>query len=134
MQKFSKKLVAILLTLLLAFSPIQAAFAGMVILLDEGQDLTHQNHHASMKSKLISDEGMQNTHDCCQITKAQAPCGNDNNCKAQSCLNGHCATCVTAVVPELIDNLLESSAVKHISVSTSVITFSPLTLYRPPKV
>jgi len=122
MTQGSNKIFAILLSLALAFLPLQSAFAG-VLSLDLSDE--HVSH-----SVMNMDHGVSKTD--CDHGKN---CSSNKDCDDNGCSSGHCATCVA--VPGILGDTKVSQnrsslmkyAVFNYVASTSFINH----LYRPPR-
>lgn len=123
MQRFSRKLSAVLLTLLLGLSPLQGVMAGFVSSFDKGDGVQQMAH---MHGGPATDAGRV-AADCEQ-------CGHGDGCAGSDCSSGQCAFCALAILPDFF----------YLTNSTDKPRFSPMesdlargltfSLFRPPRV
>ncbi|MEN8180883.1 MAG: hypothetical protein ABFS39_20020 [Pseudomonadota bacterium] len=122
MHRLSENLLVILLTLLLGFSPLQGAIAGVASSDQEGG--THQmaDMHASMA--IASDHAT--AHDCEQ-------CNTDECCTGHSCSSGQCASSVLVVLTVFSYHIDVDAMPGMFLPDTSFTSQSASSLYRPPR-
>jgi hypothetical protein len=125
MVRSSKKLPLLLLALLMVFSPLQSAFAGVDFHLpvEEGQPGIH---HPDMGGMSMHDEHGMNA-DC-------QHCDEQTGCNGHDCSHSHCASCVPGllcVIKLTVTSTGSDSYAVSEPVHSSCLTSHP---YRPPKV
>ncbi|MEN8179114.1 MAG: hypothetical protein ABFS39_10930 [Pseudomonadota bacterium] len=88
MHRLSKKLLAVLLTLLLGFSPLQGVMAGVAASFDQEEGV-HQMTGMHGDMAMATDQAEHN----CEQRHA------DDGCNSHSCSSAQCASCVLALLP-----------------------------------
>ena len=123
MHRLSEILLAILLTLLLGFSPLTGAVAGITASYDQ-EEGTHQM--ASMPADMVMAFDHATAHDCEQ-------CNTDDCCAGDSCSSGHCVHCVSAL-PAIYSHQTQFTASPVlIRADDSFINRLSASLFRPPR-
>jgi len=119
----TNKILLMALALVVAFAPIQYAFASvsdcMILNQHEQHQMTSVDHmdEASQHSKTMS------KHTC-----------PDNHCNNGGCTAGHCAGASMVAVPASPDLQIAYAVMELVNpVSTELFTNHPTTLFRPPR-
>ena len=112
-----KQAVAILLSLLLVFLPMQGAIAAV---LSSDQPVEHS----------MMDMDHETAMSCCD---GHEDCTANNTCSANDCTSGHCATCVAGILGDSKIHLNISKPVNYVSPNHSILSKSLSSLYRPPR-
>ena len=118
----SNKIFAILLSLALAFLPMQGAFAG-ILSLDLGDDhASHSMMDMQQKASMTDSE-------------VHSSCTAHNSCDSNDCSSGHCATCVvvTGILGDTSGAVNTSNPTENSVFNNSVSTTFLNSLYRPPR-
>jgi hypothetical protein len=126
MCRFSEKLLAILLSVLLGLIPLQGAMAGLASLLEQTSEVQqHQmgSHHDTGQGSTVDHGAMMDCENCNTHTES---CGD-------KCSSGHCVSCLLALPAGF------SFSVHHTSTSLVMQTHCLLvkqrisSLFRPPR-
>ena len=124
MHRFSEKLLAVLLSVLLGLIPLQGAMAGVYSQQDEDvhQHMMDSNHSNSMV--IMEDHTVRMDCDECNTTIL---------CNGNSCSSGHCISCILALLPEILIPTLQTSASIIIQSHTDLVHQPASSLFRPPR-
>ncbi len=122
MHRLSEKLLAILVMLLLGFSPLQGVMAGIATSLDR-QAGVHQMDGMHGDMVMAADQA---DHKCAQ-------CNTDECCAGHDCASGHCAYCVLAL--PTIYAYQTNSPVAHVLIRADdgFVNQTSAALFRPPR-
>jgi len=122
MHRLSKKLLAIMLSILLGLSPLQGALAGYVTFDDQPENV-HQpvSLHADMD---MADNPSAQDHE---------QCGTDLTSMNHCCSSGHCASCAVGITQVSILSTINISEPLPIQVDDRFVSQPSTALFRPPK-
>ena len=122
MCRLSEQLLAVMLMLMLALSPLQSAIAGTASP-GKGEPVSQTGcmHHDSMM--MASD---QSTHDCDQ-------CNSDTGCSNHSCSSGHCASSVLVMIPAFSYPLNLAVTIVLPAADDGFVSQLSTSLFRPPR-
>ena len=132
MRTFSGRLLAVILILVLAFAPLQAAFSGINYSENEQQTQMQQNHGAHGAMDQAADGHSETKHDCCKQAQGWHLCKSGDKCGSQECTDSQCSSCVLAILAQLAYYAPHLIPINRPYTVSAVITFSPATLFRPP--
>ncbi|MEW8052700.1 MAG: hypothetical protein AB2809_20255 [Candidatus Thiodiazotropha sp.] len=126
MHRLSRKLFAVLLSLLLGLIPLQGAMGGFISpLKQKGGEHQYQieaHHEAGMI--------MMNDH------AAELNCGQhstDAGYDGNSCSFGHCVSCLLALLPDFFFPTLHTAVSIVIQTDSDLLNQTVSSLFRPPR-
>lgn len=122
MHHLSKKLLAVMLSLLLGLSPLQGAIAGYAAFDDQsenGYQLVSLHDNMAMAVN--------------QHTLDQDQCETDTGSTGHSCSSGHCASCALVIAQVSILSTIDISKPLLLQVDDRVVSQPSTSLFRPPK-
>jgi len=122
MHRLSKKLLAIMLSLLLGLSPFQGAIAGYTAFDEQTGDVyqrvsLHHNMDMAVNHMILN----------------QDQCETDTGNIYSGCSSGHCASCALGITQVSILSTADISKPLLIQVNDCFVSQPSTSLFRPPK-
>ena len=125
MSRFTIKLQAFLITLLVGLTPLQGAMAGFVESTDQGEKILQMVD--SFDRSMVASFANAASPNCSQ-------CNNVDTCFMHGCSSDQCATCALALLP-VVSQLQDTTATPALlRADDGIIKQYSIPLFRPPKI
>ena len=126
MQKLADKILAVFISLILVFSPLQGVMADLIV----DSDKAHSHQDMSMHKGMVEHTDTSSDHssatNCTQ-------CDTQLNCANTDCSMTHCATCVLALNVSSNFGIHPVTSVGVSGLDAAIISQYSSSPFRPPR-